>query len=223
MGGADSTPGGQQVSPQPQRQEQQQQLPGEDALSVGLPQPSRVWQHAGLQVRHGLTWDGGGKTSLVTSRRAESLKKHPPVFPSTDVIRTSPMDSSAHMAPLLRSLLCPGTTTSSLFYHGIQNLCRSPVRLSTLDLLPPPFKLRAHGWSRSQRQGPGELWQYGRQESSSAPAEESNSRNLNPAKEFSIRIISVWGHVAQETECRLMTKYVHQCYQWGLLEVVTQP
>ncbi|XP_035014037.2 sushi domain-containing protein 3 [Hippoglossus stenolepis] len=39
--------------------------------------------------------------------------------------------------------------------------------------------------------GPGVAWQYGRQESSSAPAEESNSRNLNPAKEFSIRIISV--------------------------------
>nr|XP_019951570.1 PREDICTED: sushi domain-containing protein 3-like isoform X1 [Paralichthys olivaceus] len=38
---------------------------------------------------------------------------------------------------------------------------------------------------------PGLVWQYGRQESSSATGEECNTRNLNTAKEFSIRIISV--------------------------------
>lgn len=39
--------------------------------------------------------------------------------------------------------------------------------------------------------GPGPVWQYGRQEHSSPTAEECNTRNSNPAKEFSIRIISV--------------------------------
>ncbi|XP_040915269.1 uncharacterized protein LOC121195702 [Toxotes jaculatrix] len=44
--------------------------------------------------------------------------------------------------------------------------------------------------------GPGLVWQYGRQQSSlsgvnPSTTEESNTRNINPAKEFSIRIISV--------------------------------
>ncbi|XP_022594891.1 uncharacterized protein LOC111217345 [Seriola dumerili] len=44
--------------------------------------------------------------------------------------------------------------------------------------------------------GPGLVWQYGRQHSSLSGAnpsttDESNTRNINPAKEFSIRIISV--------------------------------
>ncbi|XP_071332747.1 uncharacterized protein [Trachinotus anak] len=44
--------------------------------------------------------------------------------------------------------------------------------------------------------GPGLVWQYGRQQSSlsgvnASSTDESNTRNLNPAKEFSIRIISV--------------------------------
>ncbi|XP_073326718.1 uncharacterized protein susd3 [Pagrus major] len=39
--------------------------------------------------------------------------------------------------------------------------------------------------------GPGVVWQYGGQQSSLSTTDESNSRNINPAKEFSIRIISV--------------------------------
>lgn len=39
--------------------------------------------------------------------------------------------------------------------------------------------------------GPGLVWQYGGQQNGLSNADESNSRNINPAKEFSIRIISV--------------------------------
>ncbi len=39
--------------------------------------------------------------------------------------------------------------------------------------------------------GPGVVWQYGGQQNSLSIADESNTRNVNPAKEFSIRIISV--------------------------------
>lgn len=39
--------------------------------------------------------------------------------------------------------------------------------------------------------GPGLVWQYGGQQGGLSNADGSNSRNVNPAKEFSIRIISV--------------------------------
>lgn len=39
--------------------------------------------------------------------------------------------------------------------------------------------------------GPGLVWQYGGQQSSLSTTDESNTRNTNTAKEFSIRIISV--------------------------------
>lgn len=50
--------------------------------------------------------------------------------------------------------------------------------------------------------GSGLVWQYGGQQSSlsgvnPSTTDESNPRNINSAKEFSIRIISVWGHIVK--------------------------
>lgn len=47
-----------------------------------------------------------------------------------------------------------------------------------------------------------DVWQYGEQQRhlsgvNPSTTDESSRRNVNPAKEFSIRIISVWGHITQ--------------------------
>ena len=90
-------------------------------------------------------------------------------------------DSSAFRSP--RQWLRPASLTP---IHGvIADLWSATSVLRTSPVLQ----------STSQQisaAGPGLMWQYGGQQSGLSNADESNSRNTNPAKEFSIRIISVW-------------------------------
>lgn len=69
---------------------------------------------------------------------------------------------------------------------------------------PPPFSYQTttQGLVQSSGMGP-DLWQYGEQHGglsgvNPSATDESNTRNINPGKEFSIRIISVWGHITQK-------------------------
>lgn len=95
----------------------------------------------------------GKKVPNITEdmQTSRNIKEHP-VFSSTDVISSTHMLLPAHMAPLLRFLLSPAVTTTSLSYPETQNPHTSLVHhLSTSDLLTPPVEVRAQAWSRSQQ------------------------------------------------------------------------
>lgn len=81
-----------------------------------------------------------------------------------------------------------------------------------ISSLPPQYFGPPQSSCQSTSPGPVQIsaaagscvvWQYGGHQSSSpgvnpSTTDESNTGNINPAKEFSIRIISVWGYVTQE-------------------------
>ena len=60
--------------------------------------------------------------------------------------------------------------------------------------------------------GPGLVWQYGGQQGGLSNADESNSRNINPAKEFSIRIISVWNKSSSADQMYVTVTCINEDY-----------
>lgn len=163
---------------------------------MGPRSPSHVWQHASLQVRRGLKQSKrfGKKIKMSLLKTCRNIKE------TTSCLFLHRYHQQYAYSPACAYVPTP-PHLSALPGHDYNQplLPRNPE--SALTSGPPPYfgppqspcQPVSPGLVQIAASGPGLVWQFGGQQSGLNPstADEPIVRNINPAKELSIRIISV--------------------------------
>uniref|UniRef100_A0A3Q3EKJ9 Sushi domain-containing protein 3-like n=1 Tax=Labrus bergylta TaxID=56723 RepID=A0A3Q3EKJ9_9LABR len=102
-------------------------------------------------------WDTKMATSFLKGKHLKSpvrqeVNDQLPVFSSTDIINSTPINLSARVAQFLCYLLSLAVTMTSLYYPETHSMHRFPVNhLNAADLLSQPFKVQVQALTRSQQ------------------------------------------------------------------------